>query len=93
MLKNIFEAEQDFQQYKLFGCICGLAQFGPVMTEKAILPNFDQIMESISQVDKMTKLSISGSTLVLTMKQILHGTLQDLVEHIRVYKKAQDANN
>jgi hypothetical protein len=68
LLKNTFEAAKDSQQYKLFGCVCGLTQFGPVMTAKAILPNFDQIMEGIDTVDQVTKLNISGSTVILEMK-------------------------
>ena len=52
LLKNIFESVNiSNQKYKVFGCLASLAQFGPIMAQKAILPNFEAIIESLEKID------------------------------------------
>jgi len=76
LLKNIFDTVNKVKQtdpasiecinssqhsLKIFGCLCNLAEFGPEMTQSAILPNFDQIQESFAVIEKMKGLGAQSS--------------------------------
>jgi hypothetical protein len=41
LLKNVFEKSSPL---KVYGCISAISQFGPLMTQRAIMPNIEQIM-------------------------------------------------
>ena len=65
LLKSIFEAvpsdevaiaTKTSQKYMIFGCLACLAEFGPVMAQKAIIPNFEAIIEVIQKQDRLEQI-------------------------------------
>ena len=46
--KSDLEKSQ-FRDLKMFGCISALSKFGPQMTQKAVLPNIQKILENVSE--------------------------------------------
>ena len=91
LLKSIFEAvpvdevsftaAESSQKYKIFGCLACLAEFGPVMAEKAIIPNFGAILETIMKQDRMDQIrnsepQIEKLTMLTQYQEILKAILQ-----------------
>ena len=105
LLKSIFEAvpvddvpftvAESSQKYKIFGCLACLAEFGPVMAEKAIIPNFGAILETIMKQDRMDQIrnsepQIEKLTMFTQYQEIFKAILQKQIEHIKINKRAEN---
>lgn len=78
----------------MFGCLCSLAEFGPEMTQSAILPNFDQILESFAALEKTKGLGTHSGQNDKTLqksKEVLRSMLLNLIDFIAVFKRADDS--
>ena len=65
----------------IFGCLACLAEFGPVMAQKAIIPNFDAIIEVIKKQDRMEQIQKSEPQIEkLTMLTEYHQILRNILE-------------
>jgi len=66
------------------------------MTQKAILPNLDQILECFKSIDRMKEVSgvtekKSSAAILVKAKQVLRQMLEKLIDFIAVYKRADDS--